>query len=817
MLHNYMIVALRTLWRNRLYTIINIIGLALGMSCACLIYTYVQYERNFDSFHSQVDRSYRVVEHSLKADGVQHWNTTAYPLAEALRSEFPELHVTQTAGPVSRTIHSQDEVGNLRRFEQTNILFADEHYLQLFDFKGTYKNLWLAGNPKTALRNPSSVVLTQKLAERYFPSQMLRSESILGKTLTLNNKDVLTVTGVIRNPPANTNLLFEMLIPYAFFKQNNPYPAQNWSGNYQGTTYVQLRAGDDPLALERRIARMKAKYMNAEDQRRISYHLQPVSEIHTETLYGSSPESYSVNKQTLWTMTGIGVFLIAIACFNFINLATAQAMKRSREVGIRKVMGSSRLQLFWQFMGETLGITLIALFLSLLSSYYLLRVLNQYLSLIHLNLTFTVDLLRFAAPLTLLVTLLAGFYPAVILSGFQPIQALKNSIFFRSKSGLSLRQGLIVFQFGIACFLIIGTLVMARQMNYFLTKDLGFVKEAIVTVNIPNQDSRKAEVLRQRWLQQPTVQGVSYASGAPTTTNRQYGTDFRLSHEPVAMMRQAEMKVTDLNYKDLYGLQLIAGRWLSQSNVIPEGFNGFVANESLVKQLNLKPEEAVGKRLIINEGSAEIIGVVKDFHNNSLQESITPCLMFYWGAGFMDAASIRLQSTGGKIAHLPETMAFVEKTWKEMFPDAVFQLEFLDNYLLQNYVIEILFQNAFQLFAIIAIFISCLGLFGLATFTITQRTKEIGIRKVLGASTSGIVALLSKDFLKLVLIAFVIATPIAWYAMNQWLQDFAYKIDIPWWIFVLAGLLAIAIALFTVSFQAVKAALANPVKSLRSE
>ena len=554
--------------------------------------------------------------------------------------------------------------------------------------------------------------------------------------------------------------------------------------------------------------------MNAEDRRRIVYHLQPLRDIHTETLYGNSPGSYVVSKHILWATTGIGVFLIFIACFNFINLTTAQVVKRSKEVGIRKVMGGNRRQLFFQFMGEVLVIVIAAVFFALLTTRQLLPVINQYLSQIRLELTFTADVVIFALLLIVMVTLLAGFYPSFVLSGFQPIAALKNSIRLKSKSGLPMRQGLIVFQFGIAYFLIMGTLVMFRQMDYFPSKNLGFAKEAIVTVNIPDQDGSKTEVLRQRWLQHPAVQQVSYASGAPTTTNRQYGTDFRLSHEPVTMMRQAESKMMDLNYLKLYDLRLIAGRWLSESNKIAEGFNGFVVNKSLVKMLGLKPEEAVGKLLIINEGAAEIIGVVKDFHNNSLQEAITPCIMFYWGAGFLDEASIRLQPSA---ANLPETVSFIEKTWKKTFPDAIFRLEFLDSYLAQNYLVETLMLNAFRLFAAMAIFISCLGLFGLAAFTTTQRTKKIGIRKVLGASVGQIVTLLSKDFVKLVVVAFVIAVPIAWYVMSQWLQRFVYRIEISWWIFALAGVLALLVALLTVSFQAVRAALANPVKALRSE
>ena len=820
MLRNYLTIAGRTLLRHKSYAFLNVLGLALGITGSLVIYVCLGHELGFDAFHSGAHRTYRVVQHYRTADGTQYWNTTAYPLAEALRRDFPEVTATQTAGPVSRIISSEDEKGAVNRFEENLVLFADPHYLTLFDFKGIHpggeNNLWLEGNPRTALLASHSVVLTQRLADRYFGRALARREPLVGKTLRLNNREVLTVTGVIRNPPSNTNLPFEMLIPYSLFKRNHPYEANNWSGNYQGTTYVRLPEGYDPRQLERKIVAFQKKYLTPEDDRRITYRLQPLEAIHTETLYGDSAGSYVIGEQTLGALTGLAVFLVVIACVNFINLATAQAVKRSKEVGVRKVLGSTRFQLFGQFMGETLLLTSAATLLGLAATDLVLRGINQRLAIISLDLSLDPAVGFFALGLTLVIALLAGGYPALVLSGYRPVSALKGKVIGRGR-GLSLRRALTVLQFGIAQLLIVGALVMGSQMDYFRNKDLGFTKDAIVTINVPDPQPGKLAVLRARLLQHPNVKAISYASGAPTATNGRNGTKFRLQHEPVAMMRSAEMKMVDLDYLPLYGLQLVAGKWLGESNRVGNRFNGFVVNETLVRMLGFTPEQAIGKPVVISEGSAPIIGVVKDFHNNSLQEKITPCLLFHWDTGFFDEAGIQLQSRNGQPLNVRETLAFVEKTWKETFPDGVYRYAFLDESLARNYLVEDFAFGAFGIFATLAIFIGCLGLYGLVSFMAEQRTKEIGIRKVLGAGVSHIVLLFTGEFVRLIAVAFGLAAPLAWYGMNGWLRDFAYRIHIGAGVFGTAIAVTLAIAALTVGYRAVRAATANPVKSLRTE
>lgn len=819
MLVNYFKIALRRLWSGKLHTAINVLGLAMSMLCCLVIYIFVQYEYNFDGFHTHSKDTFRIVENIQKADGVQYLATTAYPLAEAIRREIPGVAVTQTAGPISRIINSVDEHGTIHRFEEKRLLFADAAYLQTFDFSQTFTaGLWLAGNAQTAFEQPNAVVLTQHAAERYFAGSAGHYEQLLGKTLTLNNSDLLVISGVIRNPPHNTNLLFEILVNYQFFKTNNPYQATNWSGNYQGMTYVTLPPGLTPAAFERELAVLKQKYMSEEDNRAKMYLLQPLSTVHTETRYADTLTGYVVSRQMLWGLVSLAVFLLLIASFNFINLTTAQAIQRRKEVGVRKVVGSTQQQLLRQFLGETLLIAAVAGLLAFSALYLLLDWLNHALTIIDLELHLRATVGLVSIGLVLLIAVVAGLYPAIVLARFKPMAALQSKT-SPSRGRVPLRQGLIVFQFCITYGLLIGTLVASRQMDLFRNKELGFAKDAVVTVNGPrNQTSGKMEAFRQQLLQNPGIRAVSLCSGAPITEHY-YGTDFRLKTEGVQSNRPAEMKVVDLAYQSLFGLQIVSGNWLSQRNIVPNGaaFNGFVVNETMVKTLGLTPETAIGKIVAISEGEAPIVGVVKDFHNVSLQEPITPCVLMCWNTDFYEQIQIGLQSSGSTWTNVAQTLGAIEQTWQQLFPQDVYRYGFLDESLAKGYIVEQLVFDAIRIFTALSIFISCLGLFGLVTFMAEQRRKEIGVRKVLGASIASITGLLASHFLKLVALAILIATPVAWYCMQQWLADFAYRINLQGWMFVAPGLAALLIAFVTVGFQSIKAALADPVKSLRSE
>jgi hypothetical protein len=467
--------------------------------------------------------------------GEEHWGETAYPLPAALRADFPVLeHVTQAAGPYRRIISAENGNGELVRFQEDGVLFVDPYYPRVFDFG------WLAGNPQTALSGPSSVVLTKSLADKYFGPALANNQPVLGRRMKLNDKDELLVTGIVADPPRNLNLPFGMLVSYDFYKRNNPYYASNWSGCYQGTSFVVLPEGYRKDVFEKQLASFKAKYLPPAYNARVTYLLQPLKEIHTNPFY-TNAGSYVTPGHLLPAVGLVGLFIVLIAAVNFINLATAQAVRRSREVGVRKVLGSSRVQLFGQFMGETAVLAVAALLLAVTLTQAALSQINALLSVVRLDLRLDAVVVGFAVATTLLVTLLAGFYPALVLSGYNPVAALKNRITAPSRGGFSLRRVLITGQFALAQLLIIGTIVVAAQMQYFQQKGHGVPPDAVVTVPLPNTDSAGRELLREQLGRLAGVGQVSFSSGVPTSTDgRQYGTSFWLSHEPESAKRGAE-------------------------------------------------------------------------------------------------------------------------------------------------------------------------------------------------------------------------------------------------------------------------------------
>ena len=813
MLRNYFTTAWRSIKRYYSYALINTLGLTLSVSCCIVIYIVVQYETSFDAFHTDADRIYRVVHEDHTVDGVQYWNTTAYTLAAALRDDFPGVEVAQTAGPMTRLISAEEE-GRLVRQEVNKLLFADPYYLQLFNFSNAFDggSLWLEGDPATAFDKLNAAVVTWDLAQKYFPLATANGESLLGKTLLMNNKDPLEITGVLSDPPSNTTLLFDMLVSYQFFAINDPYRANNWSGNYQGSTYIKLPQGLEAGIFEAQLPAFKKKYLDEDDDKRIQYRLQHLSEIHNSNAYGTSIDSYVVTHEMIAGLVAIAGFLLVIASVNYINLAMVQSIRRSREVGIRKVLGSSRKSIIFHFLLETFMLVLIAVIHGYAIAELAIRELNHKLTMINLALTTGPELLWLLSALVIVLTLFAGFYPAIFMSGYSPVSALKNKIPAGSKN--SLRNILVVVQFAMVQLLIVSMIVVSYQMDYFKTKDLGFDKTAIMTFNIPDQDPPKLRELEAKLLRHNAIEKVSFASGLPSAPNRQYGTDFRLSHEPVQMQRSAEMKVVGLDYKDMYKLQLIAGRWLDESNVTQDNtFNGFVVNESLTRMLGVSPEDALGLDIIINEGQAPIVGVVKDFHNHTFHTEITPCLLFYWNVGFFTEGSIKMNLA----ANTTGIQDYVNGVWKAVYPDQVFHYQFIEDYLAKNYKVEELVFGASRIAAFVAILVGCLGLFGLSAFITEVRTKEIGIRRVLGATMRGIIGLLSGYFIRLLALSILTGSTLAWFLMQGWLSGFAYRIELGVSIFLVGAMLTMFIALVTTSIKTVRAALANPVDSLRYE
>lgn len=800
MVQHYFKIGGRQLLKNKTFSAINIFGLSVGIACCLILLVFVEYESSFDNFHPYANHSYRIVQHTKYPDQTLYWNTTAYPLAEALRSDFNELElVTQTAGPFQRFFTLDNGSKEAFQFESDYVLFVDSYYPQVFDLT------WLAGDKNSAFEQPNSIVLTQTIAEKVF-GKNVNSQSILGKTILLAGKDPMQVTGLVKDVPGNSNLRYEMLVPYEFFKQNNPYPASNWSGNYGGTTFVVVSEQKTAEDIESSISFWKKKYLNQDDDSRISYKLQPLAEIHTETIYGNSPGSYTMSGSLLRTARYVGIFILLIAIGNFVNLVTAKSVIRAKEVGIRKTIGSTRFDLFKQFTLENTLLVAISVIFALGISVFLISEANAVFSVINLQLKLKWTDVGLILGLGVITVLLGTAYPAFILSAFKPLQIIKNDLPLTRTRGVSVRKAVTVFQFAVVQLFVIATIIVAVQMDLFRNKSLGFDSEAVLMIPVPQAD--KIEIFKNQLNQNPEVKDITIGSGPPMAINGfQLGSRFRTSDMPESEGHETELKIGDSNYMEFYRLELLAGRNFKDNNA---NFDEFIVNERLLKSFGWTPEEAIGRKLTINEGEATVIGVARDFHNISLQHDISPCIIINWEY-FKDQAFVKLSKIN------PEVIQSLEKSWKDTFTTAVFKYEFVDDSIAREYFVETLSYKGFTLFSIIAIIIGSLGLIGLMTFITTQRTKEVGIRKVLGASVTEIVLFFSKEFTVLIGIAFAVALPIAYFLMQHWLEDFTYRIEMSWWMFLGGGFLTLLIAALSSVFQATKAALANPINSIKTE
>lgn len=801
MLKNHLKIAWRNLIKNKTSSLINLLGLTVGITVCVVILIFVQYESTFDGYHENSDRTFRVVQHNQMANQVLYWNTTAYPLAEALRNDFPEIDkVTQIAGPFTRTFQIEDGFDEENLFEEPDVLFVDPFYPETFDVE------WLAGNENTALTGMNSIVLTERLAQRYFGLDASKYQSAIGKTILLEGKDAMTVTGVVKSPRGNSDHQYGVLMPYEFFKENNSYFSGNWSGNYQGTTYLVLNAAEQKTGLESKIANWKSKYLNPQDDQRISYYLQPITEIHNETRYGPSPGGYIVPMGILKMAAVVALFILLIALINFVNLVTARSHARSKEVGVRKVMGSSRMQLISQFVWENGLIILLAAILSVALTQGLLEVLNNNLTIIDLHLKFRGIHLLFVALIVLLATVTAAIYPAMVLSAYKPIRALKNEVQNTQNRTGDLRKTLVTFQFVIVQLFVIAAIILAFQMDHFSNSELGFNRQAVVITENPNQE--KAAVYREKLLANTGVSKVSFGSGPPMAVNGvQLGTSYRLPEQAETEALDAEMKIGDIHYLDFYGLELLVGRNFTKNK---EAFDEFIVNETLLKSYGWTPSEALGKTIQINEGQATIVGVVSDFHNNSLQYEISPCIILNWSY-FMENGFIEMKNTN------QASLEYIKETWQTTYTNSVYKMQFLNDAISKEYAVERLTFAGFGIFSVLSILLGCLGLFGLMSFIVTQKRKEIGIRKVLGATVLENIAFFSKKYIRLVALSFLIATPLVYYVMNEWLQTFTYRIQPSIWMFLFGGTVTFLIALATCSFQSIKAARANPIHALKEE
>lgn len=799
MLRNYLKIAVRNLRTQRSYSLLNITGLSVGVACGLLIFLFLRHHLSTDRHHANYDRIFRIDTDLYLDDGSIEYNPDApLPMARVLRTDYPQVEQAaflMMIRELTVSVKRKNQPEPLRFREHGRIGFVEPEWLDILSYT------WVQGNPETALKQPNSVVLTESNAKKYFGEI-----NPMGRTLTLDNKINATVTGVLADPPATTDTDLGVFISLATLKQYDPQYGQTDWGYLNSTNrlYVTLKDPGTVASLEQTFPALAKKHYGA-DAKIYRFHAQPMREFHFDVARGGG----AIRSSLLWSLGVIGVLLIGAACINFINLATAQALQRGKEVGIRKTLGSSRRQLIGQFFLETSIVIVVASGLAILWVLLLLPLFTDWAQ-VPLSLRLDGPTLAFVGLLLLSVVLLAGGYPAVVLSGVSPWAALRGRfIATGSTRGVTVRRALVVTQFVVCQGLIIGALVVARQTQYIQEADLGFRKEDVILVNMPDQKPSTLEAFRQRLSQYPDIQSVSFSHRPPVST-LQYGGPFKFNGKPDWELYPIRDRLADADYLKTYGLSLVAGRNIAPSDTIRE----YLINETLLHQLGFRePQQVLGKTMqyYLSSVSLPIVGVVRDFHQKSLREPIEPCFITSYANRYAQAG---IRASG----HNPvQTLQHIRETWQQLYPNEVFEHEYLDEVVAQFYATETLVARLINVFTTIAILICCLGLYGLVSHTVVQRTKEIGIRKVLGASVASIAFLLSNDFLKLVLIALIIASPLAWFATHRWLQDFAYKVDIEWWVFALAGLLAVGIAILTVSFQSVKAALMNPVKSLRSE
>ena len=799
MIRNYLKTALRNLSRRKVNSVVNIAGLAVGFAAFLLIFLVIRYEQSFDTFHTKKDRIYRVVRAAKNRADDGYRSGVAVPTTAALRADFPQLaNVAAISGDYNVQVIIPSAKGSAsKKFNEENgLFFAQPQFFKMFDFG------LAVGNINNALNEPNTALLTKELATKYFGDW----KTAVGKTLKMDGQNI-KVTGILNEIPPNTDFPIKGVLSYETMRNYADFNSWGSLGD-SNNCFVLLGNNDTKDHFDRLLNGFVGRHTSPGNAG-YDLVLQPLNEIHFDSrLSNFSGRTFS--KDLIFALGAIGVFLLVIACVNFINLTTAQAINRSKEVGVRKVLGSSRPQLMMQFFGET-GITcllalIVATCITLICIPYINNLLNIHIATAVL---YGGSLLLFMLLALVLVTAFSGFYPALVLSGFKSVSVLKGSQGADQRTGISFRRGLVVFQFVIAQTLIIATLIVASQMNYFRMADLGFNKEAIINAGFPNDSlgALKMEVLRNDLLKLPGVQNFSFSASSPA--GGEYYTDLRTpENHAIAPNMVTSVNEADTAFFALYHLRLAAGRIYHASDTMRE----FVINETVVKNLGLpNAQAAIGKMLRMNGKTLPVVGVLKDYHVNSLRDPMVPVVMTSVKKRY-GIISLKINLT-----RAPSIIPSMETLWNQYFPDYIFGYSFLDQSIAAAYQQEDQLSLLYKIFSGIAIFISCLGLYGLVSFMAVQRKKEIGIRKVLGAPVMDIVVMLSKEFTLLITIAFLIATPIAWYFMNHWLQQYAYRIMIGAWFFAATIGGSLIIAWLTVGYTAIKAALANPVKSLRTE
>ena len=807
MIYNYLKIAFRNLLKYKFISFINLFGLTVGIACCLLILTYIINELSYDKFHPEANRTYRVTRSFRNPETGEislNLGTVAPPFAPLLINDFKEIEKITRLLPSGRSSLRYAE----KMFNEDNVYWGDEYLFDFFRIKLT------KGNPAKALTDPYSVMMTEDVARKYFGA-----EDPINKMIRMDNQINLKVTGVYKPFSPNSHLHPNIVVSFNTLKDSTIYGEENlrtnW-GNNSFLTYIRLPENYDTRRLEKQFPAFLDRHMNEGGKHKTSkwtaLALQKLTDIHLRSHLDYEAEENGDIKR-VYVFSAIALFILLIASINYMNLSTARSALRAREIGVRKVVGAQRKEIIAQFLSESVLVSWLAMILAFLLTWVFLPWLNelsgQQLS-IDILLRWEILIPILAVPFV--VGILSGIYPALFMSSFRPVHVLKG-LFKVGGGTISFRKILVTTQFAISIILIVCTITVFRQMRYMQQKELGFDRTHIINIPYNVGLNDRFDAFRTELLSNSYIKNVGRSSRIPTGRLLD-AMGARIKRSDTLEPANADIKFVsaDQDFISTYGVKIVAGRDFSRDFSTDTG--AFLLNEAAVKALSFKAnDDAIGKDFGYGNRTGKVIGVFNDFHFESMHQKIVPLVLLVpRSANNYGNTSIKISGT-----NIPSALAHIEKTWKKFLPETPYQYTFLDENFERLYVSEQRQKTIFTFFAFIAIFIACLGLFGLSAFAISQRIKEIGIRKVLGADVNTIVALLSKDFLKLVLLAAIIAFPIAWYAMDSWLQDFAYRINVAWWVFIVAGIIAGIIAFLTISFQAIKAAIANPVKSLRSE
>jgi len=810
MIKNYFKIALRNLARFKIYSFINLAGLAVGMACSILIILFIQDELSYDRFNKNADRIYRVSREWFNRDGTSnlHLARVAPPIGPLLKNDFP--NIVEEEARVASDWNSLLQVGD-KTFIEDRFFWAENSFFKIFTFK------FIEGDPNTALKDPYSVVLTESMAKKYFGD-----ENPVGKTILYEKEDNLKVTGVIEDVPENSHFKFDFL--GSFITLNDYIGVENLTTNWSNNsfvTYLLLPKNFPVSELERQIPGFLDKHLTQrsldhngrppeiQPSKTTKLHLWKLTDIHLHShLTTELEENGSISDVYIFSI--VALFTLLIACINFMNLATARSEKRAREIGMRKVLGAYKKQLMIQFIGESLIICFIAMIFAIVLVEAVLPFFNNFVGK-HLSLDYFGNplVLLGLLGLTILVGLISGSYPAFLLSSLSTIKVLKGGKISTGKS--IFRTVLVVSQFTISIALIICMGIVYSQMQFIRNKDLGYNKNKIVLLPSNSEMRENIESVKAQLYENPNILSVTSSRLVPSEILRNsWGGRLVGGDETTPINFRLAVQEVDYDFVKTYGLQLIAGRDFSREYGTDDS-SAFILNEAAVKKLGWSPREAIGKKMIYGNRNGQVIGVLNNFNFESLHNKIVPIIFLITKTG---NSKFSVKISGNDI---PGTLAFLKEKWTEFRPDYPFEYTFLEDRINDLYSSDRKLGDIFGIFSLLAVIIASLGLLGLATYAAEQRTKEVGIRKALGATVSGIVILFSKDFLKLVVLSNIVAWPLAYFVMRKWMEDFAYKAGISIWIFVLSGLIAVLIALLTVSFQAVKAAVTNPVESLRYE